>query len=166
MLAGERFSDRPLSVCPIVGSIMRVYNDVTNDRRRQDLYRYASECVGTREGYALERRRALRALEVARVHVARKPWLRWAPEADDCPETIALYLIRTLGRPTDATHATMLSLLDELIAMRTTPAEQPPTASMPHDIPARSRIRARERSGGVVGGRSRATRSGGAVRAG
>jgi hypothetical protein len=169
ILAGERFSDRPISVCPIVGAVMRVYNDAINRRRRQDLYRYASECVGTRDGYALQRRRALRALELGRVQFARKRWRRWlcrAPDADDCPEAIALYLIRSIGRHTHHTHAVMLSLLDDLIAMRTLPVEPPRTGPMLHHAGVRSRIRSGERSGGVFGGHSRAARSGRAVRAG
>jgi hypothetical protein len=168
MLAGERFSDRPISVCPIVGAVMRAYNDAINGRRRQDLYRYASDCVGTREGYALQRRRALRALELARVQFARKRWRRWlcrAPDADDCPEAIALYLIRSIGRHTDHTHAAMLSLLDELIAMRTVPVEPTCTVPMLHHDAVRSRIRPGERSGGVSGGHCRAERSRRAVRA-
>src|SRR5947209_15409614 len=66
MLAGERFSDRPASVCPIVGAILRAYNDNVQNRRRPDLYRYASEAVGTRGDFALELQRARTALAWAR----------------------------------------------------------------------------------------------------
>ena len=38
MLAGERFSDRPRSVCPVIAAFLRSYNDQVDDRRRQDLY--------------------------------------------------------------------------------------------------------------------------------
>ena len=41
MLAGEPFSDRPQAVCPVIGAYLRSYNDVVDDERRQDLYRYA-----------------------------------------------------------------------------------------------------------------------------
>ena len=47
MLAGEPFSDRPASVCPVIGGFLRAYNDRIDDDRRQDLYRYASEVVGS-----------------------------------------------------------------------------------------------------------------------
>jgi hypothetical protein len=42
MLAGEPFSDRPASVCPVIAGFMRAYNDRIDDERRQDLYRYAA----------------------------------------------------------------------------------------------------------------------------
>ena len=36
MLAGEPFSDQPASVCPVIGSFLRAYNDSIDDGRRQD----------------------------------------------------------------------------------------------------------------------------------
>ena len=66
MLSGERFSDHPVSVCPVIGSLLRAYNDNLDDRRRQDLYRYAAEAVFTREDFPLQRRRAQIAIEWAR----------------------------------------------------------------------------------------------------
>ena len=65
MLAGDRFGDRPRSVCPVIGAILRVYNDNVDDRRRQDLYRFAADAVDTRRDYALQRRRADVALDWA-----------------------------------------------------------------------------------------------------
>jgi hypothetical protein len=47
MLGGETFSDRPRSVCPVVAGFLRGYNDLVDDDRRQDLYRYASAVVGS-----------------------------------------------------------------------------------------------------------------------
>ena len=58
MLAGEPFSDHPASVCPVIGSFLRAYNDSIDDRRRQDLYAYAARAVGTRAGIAVQRERA------------------------------------------------------------------------------------------------------------
>src|SRR4051794_33922400 len=63
MLAGEPFSDRPQAVCPVIGAYLRSYNDVVDDERRQDLYRYASEAIGSAGAAALRRRRAERCLE-------------------------------------------------------------------------------------------------------
>ena len=37
MLAGEQFTDHPWSVCPVVGSFLRAYNDAIDDDRRQDV---------------------------------------------------------------------------------------------------------------------------------
>lgn len=125
MLAGERFSDRPASVCPIVGAVVRAYNDAVDDRRRQDLYRFAADAVGTRGDFALQRRRAEVALESVRR-------LRGGAEAnpepgpDAGPEEIAEHVLGSLARRPrsrsprrrwdDASHAEMLALLQRLIA--------------------------------------------------
>jgi hypothetical protein len=58
MLAGERFSDRPRSVCPVIGGFLRAYNDAVDDARRGDLVPYASEVVGTRASRDVLCRRA------------------------------------------------------------------------------------------------------------
>jgi hypothetical protein len=63
MLAGERFSDRPRTVCPVIGTFLRTYNDALDDDRRQDLYRYAADAVGTLGELELERQRANRCVE-------------------------------------------------------------------------------------------------------
>jgi hypothetical protein len=62
MLSGEPFSDQPRSVCPVIGSFLRTYNDLIDDDRRQDLYAYATRVVGTRSSRPVERRRAALAL--------------------------------------------------------------------------------------------------------
>ena len=54
MLAGERFSDHPRSVSPVIGAFLRAYNDLVDDDRRQDLYRFAADSVGTRAPRAIE----------------------------------------------------------------------------------------------------------------
>jgi hypothetical protein len=125
MLAGESFTDRPRSVCPTVASILRAYNDVIDDARRQDLYRYASECVGTRGDYGLQHQRAAVALAWARPgHEARYRRWRWLaprlpePAPDDAPDRIAEYVVRSLGWcHAVSAHTAMLWLLDRLIAM-------------------------------------------------
>jgi hypothetical protein len=58
MLADEPFSDEPDCVCPVIAEFLRTYNDQVDDERRQDLYAYASLVVDTRDGAAVERRRA------------------------------------------------------------------------------------------------------------
>jgi hypothetical protein len=62
MLGGESFSDRPSSVCPVVAGFLRGYNDLVDDERRQELYRYASDVVGSAGDRMLRwrRRRMLR----------------------------------------------------------------------------------------------------------
>jgi hypothetical protein len=121
MLAGERFSDHPVSVCPIVGAILRAYNDDLDDRRRHDLYRYAAEAVNTRGTYRLQLSRAQVALDWAAALYEKRGWLRRRPQRprrDDGPDEIAFYVVRATGRRhSDESHAAVLALIDQLIAM-------------------------------------------------
>jgi hypothetical protein len=121
MLAGERFSDRPTSVCPVIGAVLRAYNDNTEETLRQDLYRYASEVVGTRASFELQHRRATLALAWARTRYEVRGRLRRQPAPPDAgwsPDLVAEYVIRSLGRRITAdAHTAMLGLIDELIAL-------------------------------------------------
>lgn len=47
MIAGEKFTDRPKCVCPVVGSFLRCWNDHAGYADRQRLRPYASRVVGT-----------------------------------------------------------------------------------------------------------------------
>lgn len=139
MLAGERFSDHPVSVCPVIGAILRAYNDDVDEPRRHDLYRYAAESVGTRGSYKLQRQRAELVLAWAGAVYANRGWMRkqpTEPRPDDGPDEIAFYLVRSLSRRhTDSSHAGMLALLDELIGMglesRSDPVCDPPIVLAP-----------------------------------
>ena len=121
MLAGERFTDRPASVCPVIGAILRAYNDNTEEALRQDLYRYASEVVETRATFQLQHDRASVAIAWARAHYAARARFRRQPAEPDpdwSPELLAEYVIRSLGRRITAdAHAAMLGLIDDLIAL-------------------------------------------------
>ncbi len=135
MLAGERFSDHPVSVCPIVGAILRAYNDDIDEGRRPDLYRYAAESVGTRGSYALQLRRARHAIAWARMVYSKRGRLRRRPTEpgpDYGPEEIAFYLVRSLGRRhSDESHAAVLAMLDELIEMGLETRIPEPPAAIP-----------------------------------
>src|SRR5947209_11484634 len=101
MLAGERFSDRPATVCPIIGALLRLYNDTVEERRREDLYRFAAEAVGSRGDFALQLRRAAAALAWARDSYETRKRLVWrppTPEVDDGPDRIARYVVGALRR--------------------------------------------------------------------
>jgi hypothetical protein len=75
MLAGERFSDHPSSVSPVIASVLRAYNDLLGDERRQDLYRYAASAVGTRAPRAVEEARLARTASwAAATRAHRAPW--------------------------------------------------------------------------------------------
>lgn len=125
MLAGEPFSDRPASACPVIGGFLRAYNDRIDEDRRQDLYRYAAEVVGTRGSADVERARERRCLEWAeeRRRERSRP-LRWisrgSPPIVDRRlglDAAGTYAARSIRRHTDRTHAAALALVDELIAM-------------------------------------------------
>src|SRR3954467_13303307 len=131
MLAGEPFSDRPQAVCPVIGAYLRSYNDVVDDERRQDLYRYASEAIGSAGSAALRRRRAERCLaEIARLHDQRsrvRRWLSGRPELS-LPgssielERVGMHLARALQRSGPEGDGRAPALADELIAMGAVPA--------------------------------------------
>jgi hypothetical protein len=130
MLAGERFSDHPRSVCPTIAALLRAYNDALDADSRQDLYRFASEAVGTRAGYELAERRARFVLAWARSRqYSRRRWLKLLrgqapPRRDAAPTEVAEYVLRSLnGRDSVATHAAMLGLLDWIIAMKSVPSK-------------------------------------------
>src|SRR4051794_30906832 len=71
MLAGERFSDRARSISPVIGALLRTYNDGVDDERRQDLYRLAAAIVGTAGSRDVERERIGECLTFARRHGGR-----------------------------------------------------------------------------------------------
>jgi hypothetical protein len=118
MLSGERFGDRPVSVCPVIGAILRVYNDNIDDRRRQDLYRFAADAVDTRRDYRVQRRRADAALDWA---ANRHDPILAPPDPEGPRDEIAYYVVGALsGRPgrwSDQEHTSMISLLDDLIEL-------------------------------------------------
>jgi hypothetical protein len=133
MLAGEPFSDRPASACPVIGGFLRAYNDRIDEARRQDLYRYASEVVGTRGDAEIERARERRCLawadERKRERVRALRWVtRAAPAVVDRRlglDAAGTYAARSIRRHTDRTHAAALALIDELIAMGPERRRQP-----------------------------------------
>src|SRR5438067_6083258 len=98
MLAGERFGDRPAAVCPVIGAILRAYNDNVDDRRRQDLYRFAADAVDTRRDYRVQRSRADTALAWAlgRYDV-RGETLLSPPDPEGPRDEIGHYVVGSLG---------------------------------------------------------------------
>ena len=63
MLAGERFSDRPRCVDPVLAAYLRAFNDRLDHVDRQRLLPYASRAVGTRAGRGRRRERLELCLE-------------------------------------------------------------------------------------------------------
>jgi hypothetical protein len=126
MVAGERFSDRPRSVSPVIAAFLRGYNDLVDDRRRQDLIRYASEVVGTAASEKVELARIKRLVEWADERWGQSPrpsvvgsfglfWARRLPPTD--PDSAGVYAIRSIHRGNGRVHGHALALIDELIAM-------------------------------------------------
>ena len=121
MLAGEKFSDHPESVSPVIAALLRPYNDMLDDRRRQDLYGYAAKCVGSAGSAELERLRAQRLMQWAeRAQYRRWPLTmldrlrrKWALGGD--PTVAAQGAMRAIRGLSDRTHEAVLGLVDELI---------------------------------------------------
>jgi hypothetical protein len=130
MLAGEPFSDQPRSVCPVIGSFLRAYNDRIDDGRRQDLYAYAAKVVGSRASHDVQHARAERLIAWA----FEGHWLRWlqrlAPArlralAPTPPaELVGSHAVCAIPQHNDNTHAEVLALIDELLTIG---ARKPPT---------------------------------------
>lgn len=124
MLAGEPFSDHPASVCPVIGSFLRAYNDSIDDDRRQDLYAYAAQVVGSRASISIQRRRAEELTEWS-LEMQRRHWtsrylplgrlrtasLRRQPSA----HAVGTFAVRAIPKHSEETHREVLSLLDRLL---------------------------------------------------
>jgi hypothetical protein len=126
MLAHEPFSDHPDSVCPVIAAFLRTYNDGVDDGRRQDLYRFASEAVGTRAPGGVEEERGRRALQWAEEHyeLTRRGLAKLLPrvwpaqsgggaDAGTIAGRVAVKLL-ACGRP--CAHEAALAFVEQLIA--------------------------------------------------
>jgi len=137
MLAGEEFSDRPRTACPVVGAFLRAYNDLAPPSRRQDLLGCASRLVGSRNPHA-ERERMHHCVRVALALHDRQPWWRRVAEAngrarllriDDGPlDSFALdelgYRVARLVRHAPGGRSRAVELVEQLTCIGET--ETPP----------------------------------------
>src|SRR5437764_12417266 len=136
MLAGEGFTDHPRSVSRPIAAFLRGYNDLLDDDRRVDLYRYAAQTVGTASSPAVETARVARLLawgdqlwerRASRSPLERMRLRRAVKERSSDPEPAGTYAVHSVGKLTAQTHAAALVLVDELIAMApAAPAEPAP----------------------------------------
>ena len=76
MLSGERFSDHPPTVCPVIAGFLRGYNDLMPEQDLPELYPIAARVVGTAGPKWVRRERARRLIEWSR-----EPEGRAAPPA-------------------------------------------------------------------------------------
>jgi hypothetical protein len=123
MLAGEPFTDHPVSVCPVIGSFLRSYNDSVDDRRRQALYEYASKVVGSRRCVSVQQARAARLAEWAeemqrrrRTRFLLRSPLRAVGRLRKPPmEAIGTFAVHAIPKHTNEIHDAVLDLIDELL---------------------------------------------------
>jgi hypothetical protein len=122
LLAGEQFSDHPKSVCPIIAAFLRGYNDAVDEERRQDLYRYAAEVVGSRAGAEVIRARTAHVTE--RVRALRGPHRRWpvlsfllGVRVEPSLQSDLSFAVRALSDRGQQGHSEALTLVDELLAI-------------------------------------------------
>jgi hypothetical protein len=110
MLSGERFSDHPRSVCPVIAMVLRAYNDGIDQERRQDLYTYAAAVVGTRD----RRMRRMRAERFAEFFGcdARRPYGRGL-------RALGVSALGFAHSANAAGHDRFLALLDEMTRRHT-----------------------------------------------
>jgi hypothetical protein len=126
MLAGEPFSDHPVSVCPVIGSLLRAYNDSIDSERRQDLYTCAAKVVGSRAPGHVQDARAARIKEwVEAVRKHREERSRFPLGLRALDRLLKLVFVETHSQPfhvladtDDELHAEVLTLIDELLAMK------------------------------------------------
>jgi hypothetical protein len=136
MLGGEDFSDHPTAVCPVIGALLRAHNDSIDDEHRQDLYAYAAKVVGSRSPGSVQDARAARLSEwdkQVRQRESAQPHLplRWRA----LNRLLDLLFVESHGHAfyrltvhNDDTHAEVLALVDELLAIkpaRPRPAPRP-----------------------------------------
>lgn len=126
MLAGEPFTDHPRSVSRPIASFLRGYNDLLDDQRRTDLYRFAAETVGTASSPAVENARIERMLAWAdglwlerssKSLLERMRMRRAVKERSADPEPAGTYAVHAIGKVSAETHAQALRLVDDLIAI-------------------------------------------------
>jgi hypothetical protein len=124
MLAGEPFTDHPASVCPVIGSFLRSYNDTIDDGRRQTLYEYASRVVGSRGSRRAQQARADRLAAWAEaMQRSRRAWFLRSPlravgrVRKPSIDAVGSYAVHSIPKHSDRTHASVLALIDELLAI-------------------------------------------------
>src|SRR3954451_8262731 len=128
LLAGEPFSDRAASACPVIGGVLRAYNDAADDERRQQLYGMAASVVETAPGDAELVARVEHVVAWTRART-RRPWRRMmlgaAVRAEDFDE-MGVQAVKSLGRLDDRAHDELIELVRDLLRLG-----RPPGADVP-----------------------------------
>jgi hypothetical protein len=125
------FTDHPRSVCPVIGALLRSYNDWVDDRRRQDLRAYAAKVVDSRGSRSVEEARMRRLLkwaaELEKRRLRRLPFgcRPWVDLSDLDPGDIAGRVVYAIARQKQHPHQEVLSIVDELLEMAQTHDPRP-----------------------------------------
>jgi hypothetical protein len=134
MVAGERFTDHPSTVSPVIAGFLRGYNDGVGTRRRATLKRFAVESLDTVAGRGVERRRRELVRGFARGFLPRVMARVWLARGRG--EGGAFFVGLTVGRRVEdhddsALHASAVELVDRLVALGGRPRwpSLPPDAS-------------------------------------
>src|SRR3954451_12974292 len=135
MLAGERFSDHPRTVCPVIAAFLRTYNDLLPDPERDSLYPCAAQVVGSASSRAVRRRRTVRLLEWTGVRDPDRPPRRLMP-LPDRDQVVAVAARAAFRHGPERRAAVVTELLDELVAIGHTcarPCSPPDGGGAPPD---------------------------------
>jgi hypothetical protein len=131
LLAQERFTDRPASVCPVLAAFVRGYNDALEPELRADLHGVASTIVGTRTRCDLVRAR--RSRELLRWPRELRFWYPRSPDAGPGYFYLAdagYWTARIARKDTGAHHRTV-ALLERLALIGRGPTTAPATPPRP-----------------------------------
>ena len=113
MLAGERFSDHPRAVCPVLAGFLRSYNDLMPEEQLGELYPCAAMVVGTASSASVRRQRARRLLTWAGRPARRSLVLRVGP----WDPTVLPAARRAVQLDPAVRRTRVMELLEELAAM-------------------------------------------------
>jgi hypothetical protein len=130
MLAGERFSDHPRTVCPVIAGFLRSYNDRLPECDLDQLYALAPLVLGSASTRSVRRDRAFRLLEWAGFRDPARPRRLFSarPPRD---QVVVAAAIAAVGLPPARRRAAVAALTRELVAMGSTSAREPVAPTTP-----------------------------------
>jgi hypothetical protein len=145
MLAGERFSDHPRTVCPVIAGFLRSYNDRLPECELDQLYALAPLVLGSASTRSVRRDRAFRLLEWAGFRDPARPSgcssgrdfaIRLVPRRlfsarPPRDQVVVAAAIAAVGLPPARRRAAVAALIRELVAMGSTSAQEPVAPTTP-----------------------------------
>jgi len=124
MLAGERFSDHPRAVCPVIGGFLRSYNDRLPECELDQLYALAPLVLGSASTRSVRRDRTFRLLEWAGLRDPARPRRLFSPRPPR-DQVVVAAAITALRLAPARRRAAVAALIRELVAMDATSAREP-----------------------------------------